>query len=64
LLSGEAPYPFGRSGLRPEEAYFSSVLYWNLEGQPARIDAVGNGVPCETLHDPAVIAAVLHEIAS
>ncbi len=63
LLSGGARCPFNGSRPRPEEAEFSSVLYWNLEGQPAWMDADGDGIPCETLHDPTVISAVLHEIA-
>lgn len=31
----------------PVERYFGVVLYWFLEGRPTRLDADGNGRPCE-----------------
>jgi hypothetical protein len=39
-------------------AYQFVLAYWFLEGRPARMDADGNGVPCELLFDPSVVAAV------
>lgn len=42
-----------------EDGFFWSLVYWSLEGQPDRMDADHNGIPCETLYDPAVVAAVL-----
>jgi hypothetical protein len=41
-----------------EIAYQFALAYWFLEGQPARMDADGNGVPCELLFDPSVVTAV------
>jgi hypothetical protein len=38
--------------------YFLSVVYWFLEGRPDRMDEDGNGIPCETVHDAAVVAAI------
>jgi hypothetical protein len=63
LLSGAAPYPFGVSGVRPEEAVLWSIVYWILEGQPARMDVDGNGIPCESLYDAEVVASVVHEVS-
>jgi hypothetical protein len=37
-------------------------VYWNLEGQPARMDADGDGIPCGTLYDADVIEGALTEI--
>lgn len=42
-----------------EDGFFWSLVYWALEGQPDRMDADHNGIPCETLYDPAVVTAVL-----
>ena len=33
-----------------------AVLYWVEEGAPERMDADGNGIPCETVYDAAEIA--------
>jgi len=53
LLAGDRPL---LTGLRtPGQQYFASVLYWFLEGRPARLDADDNGIPCETLFAPAVV---------
>jgi hypothetical protein len=62
LLSDEVGFPFGGIGMAPEQAFFWSLVYWNLEGQPARMDADGDGVPCGTLYEPDVISAVLRPI--
>ncbi len=40
---------------RPIDAYTLVLAYWFLEGQPARMDVDGNGIPCELLFDPAVV---------
>ncbi len=39
-------------------AYQWALAYWLLEGEPDRMDIDGNGIPCELLFDPAVIAEV------
>lgn len=51
-------YPF-RQLSTPATDYFWSLVYWSLEGQPDRMDADLNGIPCETLYDGAVVAGVL-----
>ena len=33
-----------------------AVVYWVREGAPERMDADGNGIPCETVYDAAEIA--------
>ena len=38
--------------------YFLSVVYWFIEGRPDRMDEDGNGIPCETVHDPDVVAVI------
>lgn len=43
---------------RPTYAYILVLAYWFLEGEPERMDVDGNGVPCELLFDPAVVADV------
>jgi hypothetical protein len=55
-------HPFSGVGTVPQTAFFWSLVYWNLEGQPARMDADGDGVPCESLYDTEVIDGVLIEI--
>lgn len=39
-------------------AYQFVLAYWFLEGQPATMDADGNGVPCELLFEPSIVAEV------
>lgn len=39
-------------------AYTLLLAYWFLEGEPARMDIDGNGIPCETLFPPEVVADV------
>jgi hypothetical protein len=61
LLDGVSDaYPFsqGRTG-HATVAYFWSLVYWSLEGEPDRMDADLNGIPCETLYAPDVVAQVL-----
>ena len=41
----------------PGAAYRLVVAYWFVEGQPARMDPDGDGVPCEEVVAPEVIAA-------
>jgi len=38
--------------------YFFSVVYWFIEDRPDRMDADGNGIPCETVHRADVVSAV------
>ena len=54
-----APHPFSLSTTTPENAYFWALVYWSLEGEPDRMDADDNGIPCETLFEPEVVATVL-----
>jgi hypothetical protein len=67
IRSGGAPYPFGGwtwhqlAYLVP--AYAWSAVYWNLEGQPARMDADGDGIPCETLYPDGALATALRDIS-
>jgi hypothetical protein len=63
LRAGEAPFPFDVSTTDEVGASFWSIVYWNLEGQPARMDADLDGVPCETLYPDDAVAAVLRTIA-
>jgi hypothetical protein len=39
-------------------AYQFVLAYWFLEGQPSRMDVDGNGIPCELVFDPAIVAEV------
>jgi hypothetical protein len=39
--------------------YRRAVAYWMLEGLPDRMDADGNGIPCETLFSADTIGAAL-----
>jgi hypothetical protein len=38
-------------------SYADAVTYWTREGQPDRMDADGNGIPCETVYDHAAVVA-------
>jgi hypothetical protein len=51
---------FNGSGRPPEDAFLMALVYWSLEGEPDRMDADGNGIPCETLYDAEVIDRVLN----
>jgi hypothetical protein len=42
----------------PDE-FVRAVAYWMSEGAPERMDADGNGVPCETVFSPDVVASFL-----
>lgn len=42
----------------PDMQYFGAVLYWAMEGMPARMDADNNGIPCETLVEADVVDSV------
>ncbi|MDH3300703.1 MAG: DUF3160 domain-containing protein [Acidimicrobiia bacterium] len=42
------------------DRYASAVAYWLLEGAPARMDADGNGVPCETVWPADDVAGFLN----
>ncbi len=54
---------FSAVGRPPADGFFWSLVYWSLEGQPDRMDAGLNGIPCETLYEPDVVSAVLAEHA-
>lgn len=57
--AGGAAGLFSGSGRPPEDAFFWSLVYWSLEGEPDGMDEDGNGVPCETLYDADVVDDVL-----
>jgi hypothetical protein len=38
-------------------SYAAAVDYWRLHGQPSRMDADGNGIPCETVYPAPDVAA-------
>ncbi len=38
-------------------SYGDSVSYWWYSGMPSRMDADGNGIPCETVYPAAVVNA-------
>jgi hypothetical protein len=40
--------------------YQRAVAYWMLEGAPDRMDADGNGIPCETVFSTATVADYLN----
>ena len=42
--------------------YPAAVTYWQIEGQPARMDVDNNGRPCETVYPPAAVAAFWHQL--
>lgn len=50
---------FGGVGRPFDSAYFWSLAYWSLTGAPDRMDADLDGIPCETVHEPAVVTRVL-----
>ena len=54
-----AAHPFSGVGRPADSAYFWSLVYWSLAGQPVRMDADLNGVPCETVHDATIVNQVL-----
>ena len=37
--------------------YESAVAYWTSEGRPERMDADRNGIPCQTVYEPAEVMA-------
>jgi hypothetical protein len=57
LRHGWPPTAAGQLGA--DAAFLWSLVYWNLEGQPARMDADGNGIPCETLYEPDLVTSAL-----
>lgn len=59
LLSPDLAGWFSPGGGTPEFGFFVSLVYWSLEGQPARMDADGDRIPCETLHESDVVEGVL-----
>ena len=60
LLSPDVKaFPFAGAGRPDEDALFWSMVYWSLEGRPARMDPDGTGIPCASLHVSGVVTAVL-----
>jgi hypothetical protein len=45
----------------PDE-YLRAIAYWMLEGAPDRMDADGNGIPCETVFSAENISTMLDSI--
>ena len=41
------------------EGFLAAVAYWMSQGAPDRMDADGNGIPCETVFSPGVVADTL-----
>jgi hypothetical protein len=54
---GDGPY-------NQTEAYIDVLAYWFLEGMPDRMDVDGNGIPCEQLFPPEVVADVWSGVAA
>jgi len=55
----------------PRDRYFGVVLYWFVEGRPDRLDADGNGQPCEAeflasfdTSEPNLIEAIIEDVWS
>lgn len=46
---------------RQYPGYVSALVYWLLEGEPSRMDADGDGIPCETVWPEAFIRDVLED---
>jgi hypothetical protein len=42
-------------------SYGESVTYWWYSGMPSRMDADGNGIPCETVYSAVVVNAFWHQ---
>lgn len=40
-----------------------AVAYWLREGMPARMDADGNGIPCETVYDMGEFMALAGDLS-
>ena len=60
LLNPEVQaYLFSAYGRPADSGFFWSLVYWSLEGEPERMDADRNGIPCETLYEASVVASVL-----
>ena len=65
IVTTTSPSPVGdiESGLFCRDlfgrgyGYSEAVAYWTREGQPDRMDADRNGIPCETVYDRAEVLA-------
>jgi hypothetical protein len=53
--SGQLCRDLADSGLR----FGDALAYWLMEGAPERMDADGNGIPCETVYDSMEIGSYL-----
>jgi hypothetical protein len=59
LVEAFADYESGlycRDLLAQGDGFGGALAYWVLEGAPERMDADGNGIPCETVYDGSEIA--------
>ncbi len=59
LLAEGSSFSQLTEGLTPAQTYFAVVLHYFLDGQPTPLmDIDSNGIPCETLFAPEVVAQV------
>ena len=58
-VAGEPPDQFCRDLNSSGYRFPDALAYWLMESTPDRMDADGNGVPCETVYDPMEIATYL-----
>jgi hypothetical protein len=59
LTSPDVETWFSSAGTTGPTGYVLALVYWSLEGEPARMDEDLDGVPCETLFEPEVVSQVL-----
>ena len=58
LLAESSSFSQLGEGLTSEQTYFAVVLHYYLDGRPTLMDIDNNGIPCETLFTPDVVAQV------
>lgn len=58
-VAGEAPGQLCRDLAASGYRFPDALAYWFMEGAPDRMDADGNGIPCETVYDPMEIGSHL-----
>jgi hypothetical protein len=57
FVAGLTGLPSGFA-LDGREVYAFALAYWFLEGEPARMDADSDGIPCEQVFPPEVVRDV------
>ena len=62
--SGEASGQLCRDLAASGYRFSDALAYWFMEGAPDRMDADGNGVPCETVYDEMEILSYLWSASS